>query len=126
MPSRNGGTTVGPGGRHNIQAGATLDGAANKAVGDLAVDDGVLTPAAVALGKPGAGADADVAAARPVVAVACAAAGPVSPSENAKTMHSRITRRKPKIGVRVPFSAGGRERHCHKSCFASMGTEQRK
>jgi hypothetical protein len=52
-----------------------LDGAANKVVGDLAVDDGVLTPAAVALGKPGTNAGADVAAARPVVAVACAQLG---------------------------------------------------
>ena len=101
VPSRNGCVPVGPGGRHNIQAGATLDAAADGAVVDAAGDGDALTPAAVALDKPGADADADVpAAAEAVVAAVCATAGPASAIGNADAMHSRMA------GDRLPMWRG--------------------
>ena len=95
VPSRNGSVTEAPGGRHNIQAGATLDAAADTAAGDPGrEDEAPVCIAAVAPDKLDTefdvDADPDVPATSGAVVAVCATAGAVSAIGNDNTIQNRV------------------------------------
>ncbi len=95
VPSRNGSVTEAPDGRHNIQAGATLDAAAGAAAGDPGgEDEAPVCIAAVAPDKLDTefdvDVDPDVPATSGAVLAVCATAGAASAIGTDNTIQNRV------------------------------------